>query len=365
MGFKGRVSFLQYLPKKPTKWGMKAYVLADSSNGYVYNWKLYTGRYITITIHSWVAIIHKLLFDAGKDKSLPPGEKSHPHTVVLELLQGLEGRGHHVYVDNYYTSPALFSDLQDKGFGACGTVRANRRGLPIEIKATLARGETISVPMDKSMMALKWMDKRPVTMLSTIHDDSMTTKIRRKRRREGEKEEILKPVVVDQYNQFMGGVDRSDQLLSYYGFSHRTVKWWRRAAFHLLDMAVVNTYVLYSSVQKGKKLTHEQFRIELAKELLLQASVKVSDDMPACHGRLQRPLPPQARLTDRHFPSHLPPSPSKRRGQKECVVCSKKRGRARKTTSFMCNECHHPMCVTPCFELYHTKVDPVRYLPTP
>ena len=46
VGFKGRLSFLQYLPRKPTKWGMKAFVLADSSNGYVYNWKLYTGMHI-------------------------------------------------------------------------------------------------------------------------------------------------------------------------------------------------------------------------------------------------------------------------------------------------------------------------------
>ena len=43
IGFKGRLSFIQYMPKKPTKWGMKAYVLADSHTGYMYNWYLYTG----------------------------------------------------------------------------------------------------------------------------------------------------------------------------------------------------------------------------------------------------------------------------------------------------------------------------------
>lgn len=43
IGFKGRLSFIQYImPKKPTKWGMKAYVLADSHTGYMYNWYLYT-----------------------------------------------------------------------------------------------------------------------------------------------------------------------------------------------------------------------------------------------------------------------------------------------------------------------------------
>ena len=43
VSFKGRLSFLQYMPKKPTKWGMKAFVLSDSRTGYIYNWRLYTG----------------------------------------------------------------------------------------------------------------------------------------------------------------------------------------------------------------------------------------------------------------------------------------------------------------------------------
>ena len=33
------------LRSRPTKWGMKAFVLADSQTGYVYNWRLYTGKY--------------------------------------------------------------------------------------------------------------------------------------------------------------------------------------------------------------------------------------------------------------------------------------------------------------------------------
>ena len=43
IGFKGRLSFIQYMPKKPTKWGMKAYVLSDAHTGYIYDWHLYTG----------------------------------------------------------------------------------------------------------------------------------------------------------------------------------------------------------------------------------------------------------------------------------------------------------------------------------
>ena len=52
VSFKGGLIFKQYAPKKPTKWGMKAFVLADSQTGYIYNWRLYTGKYtVQCTIH--------------------------------------------------------------------------------------------------------------------------------------------------------------------------------------------------------------------------------------------------------------------------------------------------------------------------
>ena len=40
IGFKGRLAFLQYMPNKPHKWGMKAWVLADAANGYTWGWQL-------------------------------------------------------------------------------------------------------------------------------------------------------------------------------------------------------------------------------------------------------------------------------------------------------------------------------------
>ena len=32
-----------------------------------------------------------------------------------------------------------------------------------------------------------------------------------------------------------------------YGFSHRTLKWWRRAFFHLIEVAIVNAYIMHAS----------------------------------------------------------------------------------------------------------------------
>ena len=128
----------------------------------------------------------------------------------------------------------------------------------------------------------------------------------------------------------MGGVDKADQLMSYYGFSHRTIKWWRRAFFHLFDNAIVNAYILYRlSEQPGRKLDHKQFRIELAKQLL----GGIDDCIQPPSQRLNA-LPLIARLSDRYFPGKVPSCSSGRPSQPACVVCSNKKGRGKKTTTY-------------------------------
>ena len=105
--FKGRLGFIQYNPKKPIKWGLKAFVLADSATGYVRNWMLYTGKMNT----NMYSTSNAYIIFTGKDDSLELNGKGLGHAVVLKLLEGLEDRGHHVYLDNWYSSPALFDDL--------------------------------------------------------------------------------------------------------------------------------------------------------------------------------------------------------------------------------------------------------------
>ena len=193
ISFKGRLSFLQYLPKKPHKWGMKAWVLADAANSYTWNWKLYAGK---------------------EGNSV---ERGLTHKVVLQLVADdrLQHKGYVVVTDNFYSSPALFSDLVARGIGACGTARKNRRGIPpAVISAPLKKGEVAS-SRDDGILSLKWKDKRDVLMLSTYHDCSMVQKSRRSRAAEGGIEVIAKPRVVDDYNMNMGGVDKSKFIQIY------------------------------------------------------------------------------------------------------------------------------------------------------
>ena len=132
ISYKGRLSFLQYLPKKPRKWGMKAWALADSNLGYIWNWKLYCGKED----------------EQGRE---PLGER-----VAVGLLTVLENKGYHVYFDNFYTSPALCNRLLTLGFGSCGTVRLDRRGIPVTFKqATPGKGDIVTY-RDGHVLGLKW-----------------------------------------------------------------------------------------------------------------------------------------------------------------------------------------------------------------
>lgn len=42
--FNGRLSWKQYMPKKPTKWGIKVWCLCDAASGYCLDFQIYTGK---------------------------------------------------------------------------------------------------------------------------------------------------------------------------------------------------------------------------------------------------------------------------------------------------------------------------------
>ena len=95
VAFKGKTALMQYQPKKPKKWGLNVWTLADQ-DGYVYNWDLYTGK-----------------------------PKSNQAEQVTRLCRPIYNKGHYVFMDNYFSSPALFDELSRNQTGACGTLRLN------------------------------------------------------------------------------------------------------------------------------------------------------------------------------------------------------------------------------------------------
>jgi hypothetical protein len=54
------------------------------------------------------------------------------------------------------------------------------------------------------------------------------------------------------YNKYKTGVDRSDQMLSYYSFSRKTIKWWKKLFFHLFDLAMVNSCTTNQATKESR-----------------------------------------------------------------------------------------------------------------
>lgn len=57
-----------------------------------------------------------------------------------------------------------------------------------------------------------------------------------------------KPIEVAKYNDYMSGVDRTDQMISYYSCPRKSTKWYKKVIFHLLDVAVWNSFLFIKSI---------------------------------------------------------------------------------------------------------------------
>ena len=341
--WRGRLRFKQFNPSKPAKFHVKLYQISEATSGYVIGFRVFTGS----------GSCHSEGISSNANATVTT-------KTVLTLMEDshLLDKGHHVYMDNFYTSPELFHELLMRETAACGTLRANRIGLPksiMEKKLPLRERESVfrRQPIGEcelgGMLALRWKDKKLVGMLSTIH--SATEKWTGKNSRDGNP--IYKPTVIVDYTRLMGGVDLSDQLMTYYNFLRKTKKWWRKLWVHLLNMAVMNAFVLNRKFGANKKLSHYEFRQELARQLL---------DEAGCN-EIPEQVTDTNRLKGRHFPEKIPQAAGARRVySRECMVCKitkteEKSGRGSKRskwTSFQCDTCKKPMCVPLCFKIYHT-----------
>ncbi|CAH1998448.1 unnamed protein product [Acanthoscelides obtectus] len=140
--FRGRLSFRQYIPNKTHRYGVKLYKLCTSSV-YTYNLKVYT----------------------GKGDTQP--ELGHAQSIVLKLLEHVNPKkGRILYAHNFYSGIPLVKTLLDEKCLSCRTLRPNRKGVPKEFTKKNKKGVVIGKEKSK-IKIIKWVDKRPVFMITT------------------------------------------------------------------------------------------------------------------------------------------------------------------------------------------------------
>jgi len=160
------------------------------------------------------------------------GRKGVARRVVFDLLNGFQGKNHLLNVDNFYTSPELLINLLEIGVYCTGTVRKNRKYFPQELvpsDKSMAMGNYRFATSERfSLTTAWWKDRRNVFVMSSLHKQA-TEMVLKQPKGSKDKVEIPCPSMIVNYNQHMGGVDLTDQHISYYSMSGRkTLKWWKK-----------------------------------------------------------------------------------------------------------------------------------------
>lgn len=323
--WKGRLLFKQYLPAKRKRFGIKVYNLCESS-GYTYRFRVYTGA--QDPAHDIQNVLPSDTVSFNKTEKLTI-------FMMLPLLNG----GYTLYVDNWYTSLNLFQYLHANSTNACGTMRSNR--VPEAVRnLKLSKGESRTLQCGE-LQCTKFVDKKDVYILSTIHKPGTTERRVRGRNQKA----IHKPNSVLDYNLNMGAVDRMDQLLQPYSATRKTMKWYRKLAIHFIQVSMLNAFVLYKRAKGGDK-SYLQFQHDVVKSMIsherpCEVQDEVDDD--------------GVRLLERHFIIHIPPTEKKHNPMKRCRVCHV--NGIRRESRFHCNKCPTKpgLCIDRCFERYHTQ----------
>ena len=324
IAFKGRLGFRQYMPAKPTKYGIKVWMAADAQNGVVVNFNVYLGSEARLRLHG-----------LGYD-------------VVMKMVQPYMNTNRKVYFDNFFSSTVLLEDLQLQQTYACSTVRCNRRGLPQCAKKKLSRPGELVQAQKGNVLFTKWHDKRDVAFLSTSVSPGESSRTVQ-RTVKGQQVNIIKPQVSDQYTANMGGVDRADQLRSFYYAGRQSRKWYKYLFWFAFNLAACNSYILECvNRDNEKQRPQEAFSLELAKRLINNFNSRKRAVLNISPQSNQHPLVHKCAKIDEKGNKRL------------CVECKNQQKNTAKgkgiRSSFMCHSCHVALCKDPCFRDYHARL---------
>jgi hypothetical protein len=363
--FKGRSSQTARMKNKPSKEGYKFFSLCDASTGYVYNF-IPDGRLVHTTIADTVLTLVESL----------------PLRTQLEYIVGM---------DNYFTYPKVLHGMRQLNVGCIGTARAKRGWPPKEMREIDdIRFNTLYLMNDeKDFKIARWIDNNVVTMVSTVHTgEESIERVRRKPRPTAVNRRHLElvwggnpvraihiPCMIDDYNHWMGGVDKADQLIAYYRPNLRCRRVWMPLMMHALDILRVNAFVIAKSA--NDRLVHKDFIVSLIKGLLERASYSHMRETRARAATIRRSSPRSVQKK-RRMSSSNPSLPHYRLNgkpedhqmvhggkQRACTYCSYLRSLSIgagtpkedlpkvKTITRYCSACKDSLCIQH-FKVFHS-----------
>lgn len=237
LAFRGRCPFRMYIKNKPAKYGIKIIMCCDAKTYYMANAKVDLGKR------------RKEKVNAGK-----VGE-----FYTLAVTEPYLGAGRTVTADNWFTSKDLLQQLWQRNTFLVGTCRKKPFIPKVMYKLERKRKPNTSIFLfSRNMMLTSFKAKmnKIVVMLSSKHNESEI----------GQKN---KPEVIHFYNRTKGGVDVLDHMCATYSCSRKTRRWPLCLFYGILNIAVVNAFILQHGHQETTVKKRRLFMHEMAREMVL------------------------------------------------------------------------------------------------
>ena len=233
VAFNGRHGCKQFIRGKPIRFGFKNFCLCTPL-GYRIAFDTYQGKTFQ-----------------EKDKDNFGKEGGCLFHIIDNLHYGLNKLPIIFYCDNYFTGMPLIAELSRWGQGLVGTIRDNqipKSGILASSTAmkTASKGESSLVfyPANK-MVLCRWKDNAVVTLASNVAVDKPTLRANCWSVKDKKIITITQPMIIGDYNCYMGGVDRLDLNISCYSVSLRKKKWWFSLFTWWQDATVANSYYIF------------------------------------------------------------------------------------------------------------------------
>ena len=238
--YRGRCSFKQFIPSKPDRYGIKVYVLADSSNYFPINFEVYCGKQ----------------------------EVSNKPDDLVARLSSILKPGHIICGDNYFTSLFLSRSLViNSEIYYLGTMRKCRREIPNsvkDIKGLPLYSSRLFYSEETKTSLLSYVTKKnkSVLLLSNIHSKLIIPNDSKK----------SKPTIILDYNSHKAGVDKLDQMLKEFRMYRANRRWPAVLFFDFVGFVCHASWVIFCLKFPNdtivKSSNRREFLYNLGKELV-------------------------------------------------------------------------------------------------
>lgn len=121
---------------------------------------------------------------------------------------------------------------------------------------------------NKGIIYLKWKDTKSVPFVSNLHRGDDVISVRR-RQKDRTSSDIPCLQLAKDYNTHMIYIEKSDMHIATYRVDRKSMKWWHRLFWHLLELVILNSYVIFKNGSTECRVgSLKDFRLAVASSLI-------------------------------------------------------------------------------------------------